>query len=433
MSTLVKFPVVVIGAGPVGLATAANLVERGLSFLVLEAGERVAASMSDWGHVRLFTPWSYLVDPASQRLLEAEGTWLSPDPQGVPLAKELVHDYLDPLSKLGSIEPNLRLHHRVVAVGREGHDRMKDGHPEDRSTKPFIVTVDTPDGRARIKASAVIDASGTWTTPNPMGAGGVAAAGESEFGAHIRYGMPDVLGAERQRYEGKRVLVVGSGHSAIGSVINLAALAKESEDTLVAWGIRGDNPRKLWGGGAADGVKARGALGTTVHQAVVDGSITLLTALSIGALREHPEGIAVVDVDERPRVVVDEIIVATGARPNLEMLRELRTEFDVPTESSKALGPMIDPNHHSCGSVRPHGAAELAHPEKDFYIVGMKSYGRAPTFLLMTGYEQVRSVVAELAGDHEAARHVELVLPETGVCSTDLAHGETAAATGGCC
>ena len=50
----------------------------------------------------------------------------------------------------------------------------------------------------------------------------------------------------------------------------------------------------------------------------------------------------------------------------------------------------------------------------------MKSYGRAPTFLLATGYEQVRSIAAALAGDWTAARDVQLDLPETGVCSTTL-------------
>ena len=127
-------------------------------------------------------------------------------------------------------------------------------------------------------------------------------------------------------------------------------------------------------------------------------------------------------------VDADQVIVCTGFRPDLEMLREVRLSLDPWLECPTALGPLIDPNEHSCGTVRPHGARELTHPETDFYVVGMKSYGRAPTFLLATGYEQARSVVAMLAGDVAAAERVELVLPETGVCSTDLA-----AAAGGCC
>ena len=115
----------------------------------------------------------------------------------------------------------------------------------------------------------------------------------------------------------------------------------------------------------------------------------------------------------------DVVVPCTGFRPDLDILRELRLDLDPAVEAPTELGPLIDPEFHSCGTVPPHGAALLAHPDKDFYIVGMKSYGRAPTFLLATGYEQVRSVAAALAGDREAADTVQLELPETGVCSTD--------------
>ena len=113
------------------------------------------------------------------------------------------------------------------------------------------------------------------------------------------------------------------------------------------------------------------------------------------------------------------VIGATGFRPDLDIARELRLGLDPSTEAPTALAPLIDPNVHSCGTVPPHGAEELKHPEPDFFTVGMKSYGRAPTFLTLTGYEQVRSVAAALVGDWEAARNVELVLPETGVCSSN--------------
>ena len=121
------------------------------------------------------------------------------------------------------------------------------------------------------------------------------------------------------------------------------------------------------------------------------------------------------------RVIVDELIVATGFRPDLDFMRELRIRLDPAIECPVALAPLIDPNEHSCGTVRPHGARELAQDEPGFYFAGMKSYGRAPTFLMLTGYEQVRSIAADIAGDRAAAERVELVLPETGVCSRSLA------------
>ncbi len=116
---------------------------------------------------------------------------------------------------------------------------------------------------------------------------------------------------------------------------------------------------------------------------------------------------------------VDRIIVAAGFRPDFSALSELRLRLDPIVETTPELAPLIDPNLHSCGTVRPHGVDELTHPEAGFYIVGLKSYGRAPTFLMTTGNEQVRSIVAELDGDTAAAREVRLNLPETGVCKTD--------------
>ena len=138
--------------------------------------------------------------------------------------------------------------------------------------------------------------------------------------------------------------------------------------------------------------------------------------------------------------MVDELIVATGFRPDLDFVRELRIQLDPAIECPVALAPLIDPNEHSCGTVRPHGARELAQAEPGFYFAGMKSYGRAPTFLMLTGYEQVRSIAAELAGDHAAAERVELVLPETGVCNrsaapdaNDCCGGPALSAVDACC
>jgi hypothetical protein len=269
-----------------------------------------------------------------------------------------------------------------------------------------------------VLARAVIDASGTYQTPNPLGAHGLPALGEQQLSQHIFYGIPDVLGAHRARYAGRRVLVVGSGHSAFNALLDLSHLCEQDPSTRLLWAIRRQEIGQLFGGGESDALPARGQLGLRLRTLVEEGKVQFVTGVQIEALRATGQGIIIVGEEERIGPI-DEIIAATGFRPDLSLTRELRLGLDSWLESPVALAPLIDPNVHSCGTVPPHGVDELSHPEANFYIVGMKSYGRAPTFLALTGYEQVRSIVVALAGDWEAARNVELVLPETGVCSTD--------------
>jgi len=406
-------PVVVIGAGPVGLAAAARLVERGLPFLVLEAGPVAGDSVRRWQHVRMFSPWRFNIDRAARALLQASG-WTPPPQNELPTGGDLVGRYLEPLAALPQVAPFLRFGARVVSVGREALDKAVDAG---RAETPFAVEIVQADGRREtVRARAVIDASGTWAAPNPMGAGGYPAAGEARFADRITYGIPDVKGRDRARYAGRRVLVVGGGHSAINVVLDLLALKETAPETAISWAVRRADPQRLFGGGAADALPARGELGTNARQAIEAGAVTLLAPFRATGITAAPEGGLLVSGSGR-EVAVDEIVVTTGFRPDLSFLREIRLGIDPALECATALAPLIDPNIHSCGTVRPHGAAELAHPEPGFYIAGMKSYGRAPTFLLATGHEQVRSIVAALAGDMAAAAKVELDLPETGVCS----------------
>jgi thioredoxin reductase len=415
------FPVAIIGAGPVGLAAAAHLIERGEMPIIFEAGETIGANVRQWGHVRMFSPWEYTVDGAMVRLLEASG-WQMPPKDDLPTGDDLVDRFMLPFSNLPEVLDSIHLNANVVAVSRRNIDKMKDAGRDDA---PFVLHVVYGNGDEElIEARAVIDASGTWHQPNPLGSGGLAAVGEKRQTAHIAYGIPDVRGKQRSRYMGKRVMVVGSGHSAINALLELAELQQDEPQTEIYWAMRGTNLKRVYGGGEDDALPARGRLGTRIQAHVKAGNIQIVSPFRIREIAPSVDGLGVDVIGERPygidAVQVDEIIASTGARPDLDMMRELRLELDPSLESTRQLGPMIDPNIHSCGTVRPHGEAELRHPEKDFYIVGMKSYGRAPTFLLATGYEQVRSVVAALVGDFEAAREVHLNLPETGVCSTDL-------------
>src|SRR5258708_39594861 len=118
------FPVVIIGAGPVGLATAAHLVRKGETPLLFESGATVGASMLQWGHVRLFSPWRYVVDQKAQALL-AEQSWQAPDPEAYPTGRDVVEQYLFPLAKVPQIQVALRLNTRVTAVSRVSMDKVK--------------------------------------------------------------------------------------------------------------------------------------------------------------------------------------------------------------------------------------------------------------------------------------------------------------------
>jgi hypothetical protein len=413
-----SLPVAVIGAGPIGLVAAAHLVEAGETPLLFEAGPSVGTSVREWGHVRLFSPWKYLIDPVAAGLLQREG-WARPDPEHLPTGKELVEVLLEPLGDHPTLRPHIRFGRTVEGVSRQGLDKVKSSG---RNDTPFQVITRAADGTTeRSLVRAVIDASGTWTTPNPIGAGGLPVPGEREHGDRIRYGIPDVLARDREEYAGRRTLVIGSGHSAFNAILDLVRLRENEPATEILWAVRRDEPGLMFGASTRDALPARGNLGARLKDLVDSGQVAFVTGFRTESVRSNGDGRLEIQ-GEGDRLIgsVDRIVATTGFRPDLSLLRELRVELDPLLEAPTRLAPMIDPNLHSCGTVRPHGYEELKHPETDAYVVGMKSYGRAPTFLMLTGYEQVRSVVAGLTGDMESAREVRLTLPETGVCSSDL-------------
>lgn len=431
--TAASLPVAIIGAGPVGLAAAAHLLRRGEPVMVLEAGPAIAHSIRQWGHVRMFTPWRYCTDAAAAALLDATG-WRHPPPDAVPTGAELVAAYLEPLAALPAMAAAIQLEARVVAVTRQGCDKLRTAG---RDALPFVLRIRGPGGALRsIAARAVIDASGTWRTPNPAGADGLPAIGEESLAAQIATGIPDVLGTARARHAGRTTAVIGGGHSALNALIDLAALRAQAPATRILWIMRKDRIEAAFGGEDLDGLPARGALGSQARALVESGTVTVLSPFRTTEIRARDRQALNVIGEHAGRpasFAADALIVATGFRPDLDMLREIRLSLDPWLECAAGIGPLIDPNLHSCGTVRPHGARELAHAETGFFIAGMKSYGRAPTFLLATGHEQVRSIAAALTGDADAAARVELVLPETGVCSTRPTVRALPAAASSCC
>lgn len=425
-------PVVIIGAGPIGLAGAAHAQSRGLATIVLEAGASAGTAVSEWGHIRLFSPWSELIDPVAAAVLDGSG-WEAPVATAYPTGDDWVAGYLQPLADAldKTEEVEVRFGHRVVGVTRFGRDRLVDSGRED---EPLVLQVQTALGIQRLTAMAVIDASGTWGGPNPLGGDGLPALGETTYADRISYRVPDLRSEQgRQRYAGKHVVVAGTGASAQNALVELAHLAESAPATRVTWLVRRPSVGNAFGGGDNDQLEARGALGKSAERAAGGGAVSARTSFRCESVEQQDDGrLTVTGFGGQTVTDVDEIVAVTGFRPDLGFLSEIRLDLDPVLQSPRTLAPLIDPNVHSCGTVYPHGAKELVQPEPGFYLVGMKSYGRAPSFLTLTGCEQVRSVIAAIAGDHEAAERVELVLPVTGVCGGSGAFDD-AGEGGGCC
>ena len=306
----------------------------------------------------------------------------------------------------------------MVAISRLGVDRIRTAG---REHAPFLVRLaDGDDILARGGHRRLRHLDPPRTCSAPTACPPTARPRPPRSSDHA---LPDVLGADRDRFAGRHTVVVGAGHSAANTLLALAELAEQAPGTAVTWAIRSGSPARTYGGEAADALPGRGALGSGLRMLRRHrrGSRSL-TGFAVHTVRPVDGRVQLSPRRRRRRqtLTADRVVAATGFRPDHTIAAELRLDLDPILGSTRALAPLIDPNEHSCGTVPPHGVDELAHPEPGYYAVGVKSYGRAPTFLLATGYEQVRSIAAALAGDWTAARDVQLDLPETGVCNTNL-------------
>ena len=398
----------IVGAGPIGLEAALAALDAGLDVHVFERGEAGAHPLA-WGHVRMFTPWRMNIGPASRVHLDRAG-WTAPAPDLHPTGRELVERYLEPVARLEELKPRLHLHAQVVHIGRQGLLKGESVGSKARREHPFRLLVRDPGGRENfLHAFSLIDASGVYGQPNWAGDGGIPARSELYLAPQMSYHPDDVLGLGRERYAGKRVMVVGSGTSAATTVLALADLARAAPGTQVVWAARRplaqvlppipDDPlserhrlyaraRALAGGGES--------AVTPIGDARVEG-------FEFNAAT-HRYRVTLM-IGEQPRVEeVERVIVNTGFGPDDSLYRELQVH-----ECYASRGPMrlsaalLDSGATDCLDRPAFGADVLANPEPDFYILGHKSYGRRPDFLLETGYRQVADVVARLTEEQQAS------------------------------
>lgn len=379
--------IIVIGAGPIGLEAAIYGRYLGYTVDVYERN-RIAENLLQWGHVRLFTPWEMNVTTLGVAALRIQDeAWQPARADEILTCRELVDRYVLPLAKSDLLSDSVQEQTEVIAVGREGLLRADLPGDDRRADVPFRVLLRDADGAERVEhAEVVLDCSGTLGTPNYLGCGGIPAVGELGCRELIDYGLPDVLGADRDRYLGKQTLVVGGGHAAATTVVALAALSAQDPATRITWVTRRDG---------TDG----GPIGEIendpfTERAALVQRANLLASQPSGPVeyvpQRHVQAISFDEAKQKFSVELggravehrefDAVVANVGHRPDARLYAELQA-LELPHGTDDPTAP-------------------LRFDEPDFYVLGAKTFGRTPGFNFAIGREQIRRLYTIL-GDRE--------------------------------
>ncbi|MBI4364720.1 MAG: hypothetical protein HY568_04750 [Candidatus Latescibacteria bacterium] len=435
----------IIGAGPIGLEAALLARELGHRVRVYEAGA-VGEHFLRYGPVRLFTPFHMNATERGRKRLRAAGLRLPAD-DAILTAEEFRERYLVPLSRLPDLEGSITARTRVTGIGREGLVKGQsigpDGNPP-RASRRFLIRVQPDGGAGRFeRADAVIDASGVYACPNATGPGGLPALGEESLGSLLEQHLPAITREARARYAGRRILLIGDGRSAANALADIDALVREGEDaarTRVEWihrdrggpwlapvpaeelerlpSLRDLDSRANRIAREAPWLNRRPGAEVASYRLLPSGEVevTLAARGTAGDRAAAPrEGAA----REGDRLVVDRVLALVGYRPDLSLFRELQVHLCYASEGPMALAAAIlasRPNAGAAGSAgapvgclsqSTHGPESLKSPEPDFYVLGAKSYGRNPNFLLSLGHRQIEDalgLIGSASGITAAAR-----------------------------
>lgn len=396
-----QYPVAILGAGPVGIETALAAVDAGLRFVLYEAGDEPASHVAEWGHVSLFTPWSLSVSPRLRRHLSNAGAE-PPSDETCPTGDEFRRIALLPAAALPSIADHLRLGTRVVHVGRQGLLKSDEIGTGKRLERAFRVLSVDAEGREHVDlARAVIDCTGTWSHPNRVGDGGIPAPGERALGPRLVQRIPN-LSAEEGQWAGRRILLVGAGHSAQTAARDLAQFASRHPNTRIDWAIR--SPQPTFGAVDNDALPARAAL-TSYSAGLATGTssaISVHTGVVVESFADEGPAVRVTlrrwdgDVES---LLVDRVLALTGAVGDDRIYRQLQVHECYATSGPMTLAAaLLGSSGGDCLNQASPGIDSLRSPEPGFFILGVKSYGRNNSFLLRAGWDQADAVVRELVG-----------------------------------
>ncbi|HWH34324.1 MAG TPA: FAD-dependent oxidoreductase [Acidimicrobiales bacterium] len=385
--------VAILGAGPTGLEAALACVDTGRPFIVYEAAPEVAGSVRQWGHVRLFTPWDMNVSPRMARHLAAGGM-VVPSGDELPTGHELVERLLAPVAALPALQGRIRLGSRVDTVGRQGLLKHEEIASADRASRPFRLLVESGGAEEVAGADVVLDCTGTYHSPNPLGDGGIPAPGERSLAAQIRRHLPD-LRAEGDGWAGRSILLVGAGASAQTAAAALAELVARAPGTTVTWVVR--HPEPTWGAVTDDPLPARASLAAEAERLRGGGQpgVEVYAGTAVEGLARRGSRVAVTlrRGAAAQEVVVDRVLSLTGFVGDHHLYRQLQVHECYATSAPMDLSAaLLGSGAGDCLEQTGHGSDVLANPEPGFFILGIKSYGRVNQYLLRIGWDQVSEV-----------------------------------------
>ena len=397
--------IAILGAGPIGLE--AGLYGRFLGYDVdiYDQGQ-VADSVRCWGHVRMFSPFGMNASPLGRAALVAQDSQYVPPAEDALLnGNEYVERYLLPLSQTDLLSDALQLQTRVVAVARPGLLKDQPINSDQRRGAGFRLLLEGTTGERTAAADVVIDASGTYQTPRWLGAGGIPALGERQLRGVIRYHLPDVMGADRDAFQGRSTLVIGHGFSAGTTVVALAELARHHSDTKIVWLTRHSASPPLTPI-ENDALPARARLTTTANDLAHDvhGPVRHVGNREVLCVKRGANGSFAVELSgpESETVHVDHIVAHVGYRPDNRIVEELQVHRCYATQGPMKLAArLLGQASADCLATIPLDADTLATTEPDFFTLGSKSYGRNSRFLITAGLDQIQQVYGMLSGRHD--------------------------------
>jgi thioredoxin reductase len=375
--------VIVIGAGPMGIAAAIGAIDRGHDVTVLERGE-VGASLRTWGPTRFFSPLHMNLSARMRELLGSD----MPDGDALLTGSDYADRVLLPLVSRAPLRNRVHLGRNVIAVGRRGLTRADyAGHPL-RAERPFRVLCEDDE---TFDAEVVLDASGGLTVPRPIGAGGLPARGESRL-ARRPIRTLGALASLRNDLGGRTVFVLGDGHSAANAVTFLEEVARADASLRVVWAMRSPN-RRPCEEVPNDPLPERASVVARAN-ALAEAPPDFLRVERRAMIESvaQKNGHAVIALTGDRIVEADYVAAFTGYRPDASFLSELTVEISPVTEGGARLYRAVS-NVTDCLMVPSVRRDDLLSGEPGFFFVGSRSYGRANNFLLKTGLAQLEVIL----------------------------------------